>query len=81
MATTLKFIGSKVSPSDETGVIMLNVLFHDGKDTIMVSLPHLSWANTKALFNDKEVDFAGEYDNRVNKAVKQANKLFPNWSI
>ena len=76
----LTFTGSMVSPG-QGSIIILNVLFIEGKDTIMVSLPNNTWADNQALFNSTEVNFSLEYDNRVNQAIKKAKKLFPNWSI
>jgi len=81
MATTLKFIGSKISPSDENGVIMLNCVYSAGDNTIMVSVPNNNWSDTRVLFNNVEVNMAGEYPADINRVIRAANKLFPNWKV
>lgn len=79
--STLKLVGSKVTPNqNEIGVMNLNVLFSVGQINIMVSLPNNTWADVSVLFDNMEVDLSGEYDPIINKAIKQAKKLFSNWS-
>jgi len=77
IATKLVFNGSKISP-DSNGIIRLNVLFNNN---ILVSMPNNTWADNEVLFNNKEVNLIGEYDPIINKAIKAAYKLFPNWAI
>ena len=84
MATAkMVFVGSKVSPSiNDIGVVMLNVLYSiDNQINIMVSIPNNTWADTEVLFDNMEIDLAGEYDPIINKAIRAANKLFPNWKV
>ncbi len=79
--TTLKLVGSKVSPNtNDIGVININVLFSVNNINIMISLPNNTWSDIAVLFDNMEVDLNGEYDPIINKAIRQANKLFPNWS-
>jgi len=79
--STLKLVGSKVSPNtNEIGVVNVNVLFSIDKINIMVSLPNNTWSDIEVLFDNMEVDLKGEYDPIINKAIRKAKKLFPNWS-
>ena len=81
MATSkIEFQGSKISPS-ESGAIYLNVLYKADGNTVMVAIPNNTWMDTQVLFNDKEIDMMGEYTPIINKVVKAANKLFPNWQV
>mgnify|MGYP000665673538 FL=1 len=84
MATSnIVFVGSKVSPSvNDIGFVMLNVLYSiDNQINIMVSIPNNTWADIEVLFDNMEVNLAGEYDPIINKAIRAANKLFPNWKV
>jgi len=79
--STLKLIGSKITPNNnEIGVININVLFSINKINIMVSLPNNTWSDIEVLFDNMEIDLNGEYDPIINKAIRQAKKLFSNWS-
>ena len=81
MATKIKFVGSKVTPSDETGVIMLNILYDIENANIMVSLPNNTWSDVRVLFNNAEIDLNGEYPAVINGVIKYAKKQFPNWAV
>lgn len=81
MATKIKFVGSKVTPSEQTGVIMLNCLYDIENANIMVSLPNRTWADTRVLFNNQEIDLNGEYPAVINGVIKYAKKQFPNWAV
>ena len=81
MTTKIKFIGSKITPSEETGVIMLNILYDIENANIMVSLPNNTWSDIRVLLNETEIDFNGEYPAVVNSVIKYAKKQFPNWSV
>lgn len=81
MATKIKFVGSKVTPSDEAGVIMLNILYDIENANIMVSLPNNTWSDVRVLFNNAEIDLNGEYPAVINGVIKYAKKQFPNWAV
>ncbi len=79
--STLKLIGSKITPNNnEIGVINVNVLFSVSNINIMVSLPNNTWSDIEVLFDNMEIDLNGEYNPIINKAIRQAKKLFSNWS-
>ena len=79
-ATKLVFQGSKITP-DDNGIIRLNVLYKVGDDTVLVSIPNNTWESIDVLFNKCEVNMQGEYSPIINKVIRAAIKLFPNWQI